>query len=114
MCNFLTIFDLQLLLMSLFVVCNASFFVGETSSVTSQQMPVLPENLYPKQKRDSRIPVAMKLILTTCSKCHNCGGILYDEEIMAGWSPEDSNLNTKYGPHEILCYDVVYTVCCDF
>ncbi|XP_034241706.1 DENN domain-containing protein Crag isoform X3 [Thrips palmi] len=69
--------------------------LGETSSVTSQQMPVLPENLYPKVKRDSRIPVAMKLVLTTCSKCHNCGSILYDEEIMAGWSPEDSNLNTK-------------------
>ncbi|XP_026288587.1 DENN domain-containing protein Crag isoform X3 [Frankliniella occidentalis] len=69
--------------------------LGETSSVTSQQMPVLPENLYPKHRRDSRIPVAEKLILTTCSKCHNCGGILYDEEIMAGWSPEDSNLNTK-------------------
>lgn len=71
------------------------FILGETSSVSSQQMPVLPENLYPKVKRDSRMPVAMKLILTTCSKCHNCGSILYDEEIMAGWSPEDSNLNTK-------------------
>ena len=23
-----------------------------------------------------------------------CGGVLFDEEIMAGWSPEDSNLNT--------------------
>lgn len=69
--------------------------LGETSSISSQQMPILPENLYPKPKRDPRVPVAMKLILTTCSKCHNCGSILYDEEIMAGWSPEDSNLNTK-------------------
>ena len=24
-----------------------------------------------------------------------CGGVLFDEEIMAGWTPEDSNLNTE-------------------
>ena len=24
-----------------------------------------------------------------------CGEVLFDEEIMAGWSPEDSNLNTR-------------------
>ena len=27
-------------------------------------------------------------------KFSQCGSVLYDEEIMAGWTPEDSNLNT--------------------
>lgn len=34
------------------------------------------------------------MILTTCSQCHNCSNLLYDEDIMANWSAEDSNLNT--------------------
>ena len=37
----------------------------------------------------------MELHMTSCSRCLSCGVILYDEEIMAGWSAEDSNLNTK-------------------
>lgn len=32
--------------------------------------------------------------MTSCSQCHNCSVLLYDEEIMSGWSAEDSNLNT--------------------
>lgn len=34
------------------------------------------------------------LELTSCSQCHHCSVLLYDEDIMAGWSAEDSNLNT--------------------
>lgn len=34
------------------------------------------------------------IILSTCSQCHNCSSLLYDEEIMSNWSAEDSNLNT--------------------
>ena len=36
----------------------------------------------------------MKIQITSCSKCHNCSVLIYDEEVMAGWMPEDSNLNT--------------------
>jgi hypothetical protein len=32
--------------------------------------------------------------LTSCSRCHKCQAIVYDEEIMSAWSPDDSNLNT--------------------
>lgn len=32
--------------------------------------------------------------LTSCSQCHRCQALLYDEDIMAGWTAEDSNLNT--------------------
>jgi hypothetical protein len=37
----------------------------------------------------------MQLQMTSCSRCLYCQGILYDEEIMSGWTAEDSNLNTK-------------------
>ena len=40
-------------------------------------------------------PIAMELRMTSASRCLNCGAVLYDEEIMAGWSAEDSDLNTK-------------------
>lgn len=36
----------------------------------------------------------MDIILTSCSQCHNCLSLLYDEDIMANWFAEDSNLNT--------------------
>lgn len=36
----------------------------------------------------------MLIQLTTCSQCHNCSVLVYDEEIMSGWTAEDSNLNT--------------------
>lgn len=36
----------------------------------------------------------VQIQLTTCSQCHNCSVLVYDEEIMSGWSAEDSNLNT--------------------
>ncbi|CAG2057265.1 unnamed protein product, partial [Timema podura] len=66
-------------------------------SLASSQLQLFPENLYSRDAltRDPKAPVALEILMTTCSKCHNCGSALYDEEIMAGWSPEDSNLNTK-------------------
>ena len=48
-----------------------------------------------KQLRPGQLPIAIEVIMTSCSKCHNCLAVLYDEEIMAGWTPEDSNLNTR-------------------
>ena len=54
----------------------------------------LAECLYPKGNRESDERVAVELVLSSASRCHNCLAILYDEEIMAGWQPEDSNLNT--------------------
>uniref|UniRef100_A0A0A9WC26 C-myc promoter-binding protein n=3 Tax=Lygus hesperus TaxID=30085 RepID=A0A0A9WC26_LYGHE len=66
--------------------------LGEASQWTSLQNVLFPNV---KPQRESSVPFAMEVILTTCSKCHNCSSVLYDEEIMAGWTPEDSNLNTK-------------------
>lgn len=38
---------------------------------------------------------ALEAILGTCFQCIKCERFVYDEEIMAGWTADDSNLNTR-------------------
>lgn len=40
--------------------------------------------------------VALEVEISSCCRCSNCHCLLYDEEIMAGWSADDSNLNTRF------------------
>uniref|UniRef100_A0A6Q2XF68 DENN domain containing 4A n=1 Tax=Esox lucius TaxID=8010 RepID=A0A6Q2XF68_ESOLU len=35
-----------------------------------------------------------QLLISSCSRCKTCDCLVYDEEIMAGWTADDSNLNT--------------------
>ncbi|XP_029436171.1 DENN domain-containing protein 4B isoform X3 [Rhinatrema bivittatum] len=37
----------------------------------------------------------VEVFLSSCSLCQNCNSLVYDEEIMAGWTSDDSNLNTS-------------------
>ncbi|XP_056464577.1 C-myc promoter-binding protein-like isoform X1 [Gadus chalcogrammus] len=37
---------------------------------------------------------ALELLISSCSRCKTCDCLVYDEEIMAGWTADDSNLNT--------------------
>lgn len=39
-------------------------------------------------------PPSLEILMSSCSLCHACDSLVYDEEIMAGWAPDDSNLNT--------------------
>ena len=55
----------------------------------------LLEDFYSKLPKHPPGPVAMEIIMTSCTRCLACNSILYDEEIMSGWTAEDSNLNTK-------------------
>ena len=65
------------------------------SSTGGKTITELFEDVYSKMPRRPPGPVAMELQMTSCSRCLSCGCIVYDEEIMAGWTAEDSNLNTK-------------------
>ena len=38
--------------------------------------------------------IAERVDICSTSKCGYCQNLLYDEEIMAGWSLDDSNYNT--------------------
>ena len=53
------------------------------------------EILYSKLPKHLPVPEAMQVQMTSCSRCRYCAGILFDEEILSGWSADDSNLNTN-------------------
>ncbi|XP_072232803.1 DENN domain-containing protein 4C isoform X1 [Leuresthes tenuis] len=38
---------------------------------------------------------ALEVLMSSCSQCHSCEALVYDEEIMAGWTADDSNLNSN-------------------
>uniref|UniRef100_A0A7N6B2N0 DENN/MADD domain containing 4C n=1 Tax=Anabas testudineus TaxID=64144 RepID=A0A7N6B2N0_ANATE len=38
---------------------------------------------------------ALEVLMSSCSQCRSCESLVYDEEIMAGWTADDSNLNTN-------------------
>ncbi|XP_018412367.1 PREDICTED: DENN domain-containing protein 4C [Nanorana parkeri] len=37
---------------------------------------------------------AIEVLMSSCSQCRACDALVYEEEIMAGWTADDSNLNT--------------------
>uniref|UniRef100_A0A2A4JDM7 UDENN domain-containing protein n=1 Tax=Heliothis virescens TaxID=7102 RepID=A0A2A4JDM7_HELVI len=56
----------------------------------------LPDNLYPVTNDQSTSENSSVVVhLSSCSQCHQCLAFLYDEDIMAGWAADDSNLNTR-------------------
>ncbi|ENN83168.1 hypothetical protein YQE_00470, partial [Dendroctonus ponderosae] len=65
---------------------------GSCTNLKDYEEP-LPESLYPTPE-EAKAESDVDITLTTCSQCHNCNRLLYDEDIMANWSAEDSNLNT--------------------
>ncbi|XP_006031022.1 DENN domain-containing protein 4B isoform X2 [Alligator sinensis] len=36
----------------------------------------------------------VEILLSSCSLCQSCDALVYDEEVMAGWTSDDSNLKT--------------------
>lgn len=74
---------------------NNLLFLGEyakmqttaSASTTESHPQISLEHRYSKNSD-------VEIHLSTCSPCHNCSEIMYDKDIMAGWSAEDSNLNT--------------------
>ncbi|KAF4804829.1 DENN domain-containing protein 4C [Turdus rufiventris] len=38
--------------------------------------------------------IILMVLMSSCSQCRACDALVYDEEIMAGWTADDSNLNT--------------------
>ncbi|XP_066252860.1 DENN domain-containing protein Crag isoform X1 [Euwallacea similis] len=66
---------------------------GSSPNLKDYEEP-LPDSLYSRPE-DFKGESELDFILTTCSQCHNCNRLLYDEDIMANWWAEDSNLNTQ-------------------
>uniref|UniRef100_A0A8C3A879 DENN domain containing 4B n=1 Tax=Cyclopterus lumpus TaxID=8103 RepID=A0A8C3A879_CYCLU len=39
--------------------------------------------------------LCVQVLMSSCSLCRSCNSLVYDEEIMAGWTSDDSNLNSS-------------------
>ncbi|KAJ3597961.1 hypothetical protein NHX12_001476 [Muraenolepis orangiensis] len=39
--------------------------------------------------------VGLEVLMSSCSLCRSCNSLVYDEDIMAGWTSDDSNLNSS-------------------
>lgn len=62
---------------------------------SSQVYEMFEKDLTVKSENSSSHKVAIEIVMTTCSRCFTCSSLLYDEEIMEGWSADESNLNTQ-------------------
>lgn len=72
---------------------NNLLFLGE---LAKQQTTYHSEAMHPQVSLEHRYNAKsdVEIQLSSCSQCHNCLELMYDKDIMAGWSAEDSNLNT--------------------
>ncbi|XP_055372585.1 DENN domain-containing protein Crag [Condylostylus longicornis] len=76
-------------------LAKTSILVDGGPSLIYSSYPALQENFYSQSNEIQENSDAEILIqITSCCQCRQCSVLLYDEEIMAGWAAEDSNLNT--------------------
>ncbi|XP_055019247.1 DENN domain-containing protein 4B isoform X2 [Boleophthalmus pectinirostris] len=56
----------------------------------------LPSAAFPLRRSwdSSQEAAGLEILMSSCSLCRSCDSLVYDEEIMAGWSSDDSNLNS--------------------
>ncbi|XP_072421485.1 C-myc promoter-binding protein isoform X10 [Chiloscyllium punctatum] len=64
---------------------NSNFPLPDKSDVGSSQYPS-STSIFQNY--------AIEILISSCSRCRTCDSLVYDEEIMAGWTADDSNLNT--------------------
>jgi len=76
---------------------------GEPGSIVDQPSMVLrssTQSIPQSETCNCEMPAAtvcpIEVDMCSLSLCHTCDNLLYDEEIMAGWTADDSNLNTMY------------------
>ncbi|KAL1420884.1 hypothetical protein MTO96_004262 [Rhipicephalus appendiculatus] len=73
-----------------------SAIAGTPGAGSSLLRPVeAAEVAVPTASGGSTSRVALEVCITSCSQCNTCKSLLYDEEIMDGWTADDSNLNTR-------------------
>ncbi|KAM6967781.1 LOW QUALITY PROTEIN: DENN domain-containing protein 4B [Aplochiton taeniatus] len=60
-------------------------------------LPDTPSLAYPLRKSwdANQEGAGLEVLMSSCSLCRSCNCLVYDEEIMAGWTSDDSNLNSS-------------------
>ncbi|XP_075995012.1 DENN domain-containing protein 4B-like [Genypterus blacodes] len=56
-----------------------------------------PTSAYPLRRSwdANQEGAGLEVLMSSCSLCRSCNSLVYDEEIMAGWTSDDSNLNSS-------------------
>uniref|UniRef100_A0A673LN14 DENN domain-containing protein 4B-like n=1 Tax=Sinocyclocheilus rhinocerous TaxID=307959 RepID=A0A673LN14_9TELE len=70
---------------------ESSLSVGSDIDMTDIQTLAVPLR---KSWDSAQEGAGIEVLMSSCSLCRSCNSLVYDEEIMAGWSSDDSNLNT--------------------
>uniref|UniRef100_A0A6Q2ZML0 DENN/MADD domain containing 4B n=1 Tax=Esox lucius TaxID=8010 RepID=A0A6Q2ZML0_ESOLU len=73
---------------------------GGVSSLSVGSDIDLPDNTslaFPLRKSwdSNQDRAGLEVLMSSCSLCRSCNSLVYDEEIMAGWTSDDSNLNSS-------------------
>ncbi|KAM4580561.1 DENN domain-containing protein 4B isoform 1-T5 [Odontesthes bonariensis] len=71
---------------------ESSLSVGSDLDLTDTPAPSYPLR---RSWDASQEGVGMEVLMSSCSLCRSCNYFVYDEEIMAGWTSDDSNLNSS-------------------
>ncbi|KAI1301848.1 C-myc promoter-binding protein [Halotydeus destructor] len=61
-----------------------------------------------EHNRDS--PKFVEIVMCSSCRCYTCSAVLFDEEIMEGWTADDSNLNTSC-PHCNFSFVPLLSIC---
>ena len=66
-----------------------------SSCVHSDSSPLCVQVLMSSCVHSDSSPLCVQVLMSSCSLCRSCNSLVYDEEIMAGWTSDDSNLNSS-------------------
>ncbi|XP_072317064.1 DENN domain-containing protein 4B [Eucyclogobius newberryi] len=71
---------------------ESSLSVGSDLDLSDVPSPAFPL----RRSWDSNQEAAgLEVLMSSCSLCRACDSLVYDEEIMSGWTSDDSNLNSS-------------------
>lgn len=65
-----------------------------SSSLAVVKVPQTPDMCPDASLAQAHQNYAIEVRMSNCSRCNTCECLVYDEEIMAGWTADDSNLNS--------------------
>uniref|UniRef100_A0A673YH67 DENN domain containing 4B n=1 Tax=Salmo trutta TaxID=8032 RepID=A0A673YH67_SALTR len=88
------------------IVCNKKCTLKDPQTMQSQSslsvgsdvdLPDTTNLAFPLRKSwdTNQEGAGLQVLMSSCSLCRSCNSLVYDEEIMAGWTSDDSNLNSS-------------------
>uniref|UniRef100_A0A8C7M1T8 DENN domain containing 4B n=1 Tax=Oncorhynchus mykiss TaxID=8022 RepID=A0A8C7M1T8_ONCMY len=84
------------------LICSGMFLdyslnISSLSVGSDVDLPETTNLAFPLRKSwdTNQEGAGLQVLMSSCSLCRSCNSLVYDEEIMAGWTSDDSNLNSS-------------------